>query len=384
MKKAFVTIFPPFEEVHLYKDVGMIPRYMASEHGYQSYILSNNSCVMDEELFHSVECKLINESNDKINCVTSSSYNIFEMLIFLRNISTKYDKVVVNLYHFHPKHIILSFLIKVLFSNVFTYIKLDITSEGAKQLFNNSKVYKKHIRDFLLGFVDVFSAETMQAFSYLKQKANISDKTYLIPNGVFLNKESMGLNKIGLLSKKEKFIFSAGRLESYPKNTKLMVDSFLKSELWKDGWQLILAGSYDQELQKYINEQTKIKLSKYDEAIFLVGHLNRDELYSYMRRAKVFSLSSRWEGFALVLPEAVAHGCIIAATDVGGVADVTNMGALGFIAKEQTVDSFTDVLKSAAASDPSLGKKQMDFGISNFDWKTICDKLDKVLNEKTK
>ncbi|WP_265468401.1 glycosyltransferase family 4 protein, partial [Aeromonas salmonicida] len=117
--------------------------------------------------------------------------------------------------------------------------------------------------------------------------------------------------------------------------------------------------------------------------IMLTGYLNREQLFSHMRRAKVFALSSRWEGFALVLPGAVAHGCIIAATDVGGVADVTNMGTLGFIAKEQTVDSFTEALKSAAESEPLLGKKQMDFGITNFDWKSICNKLAKIIDEKT-
>ena len=377
LKKAFVTVFPPFEKIHLYKDVGMIPRYMASDHGYKSYILSNASIVIDEKLFHSVEFKLI---NNNIKSITSSSYNIFDILRILHNLSTENDKVVVNFYHFHPKHVVLSFLIKVLFSNVFSYIKLDIRSEGAKELFNSSKFYKKHIRDFLLGFVDIFSAETAQAFSYLKQKKNISGKTYLIPNGVLLSEGEIDFNNIDFFNDKEKLIFSAGRLESYPKNTKLMIDSFVKSELWQDGWQLILAGSYDQELVSYIKEKTR---KVHHEAISLVGHLNREQLFSHMRRAKVFALSSRWEGFALVLPEAVAHGCIIAATDVGGVADVTNMGTLGFIAKEQTVDSFTEALKSAAESEPLLGKKQMDFGISNFDWKSICNKLAKIIDEKT-
>ncbi len=357
----------------------MIPRCMASDHGYKSYILSNTSFVIDEELFHSVEFKLINK-NHNVSSITSSSYSVFEILSILHGLSTENDKVVVNFYHFHPKHVVLSFLIKVFFRNVFSYVKLDIRSNGAKELFERSRFYKKHIRDFLLGFVDIFSAETAQAFNYLKQKKNISDKTYLIPNGVLLTEGVIDSNGIDFFNDKEKLIFSAGRLESYPKNTRLMIDSFVKSGLWQDGWQLILAGSYDQELINYIKEKTR---TVHHEAIYLVGHLNRDQLFSHMRRAKVFALSSRWEGFALVLPEAVAHGCIIAGTDVGGVEDVTNMGTLGFIAKEQTVDSFTEALKSAAESEPLLGKKQMDFGISNFDWKSICNKLAKIIDEKT-
>ena len=40
MKKRFLTLFPELENVHLMKDVGMIPYIMHKEFGYDSYIAS--------------------------------------------------------------------------------------------------------------------------------------------------------------------------------------------------------------------------------------------------------------------------------------------------------------------------------------------------------
>ena len=384
MKKAFVTIFPLFSEALAYKDVGLIAKYMSAEHGYDSYMVSNRVVSWDGDFFNSVTqvCFGSDYETGEVE-LDIARYNIIKTLKFIRSLSKKYDKIIVNFYHTHRNTLLLAAVLKTLFSNVYVYIKLDIQSKDAKVIFKDSETFKSKVRNFILDKVDIFSAETIQAFNNLKQKKSIGNRTYLIPNGVSIRDELVYLKSDNFFHEKEKIIFTAGRLESYEKNTRLLIDSYLKSELWKDGWRLILAGSYDDGLYEYIEKKIENIIDNNGETIMLTGYLNREQLFSHMRRAKVFALSSRWEGFALVLPEAVAHGCIIAATDVGGVADVTNMGTLGFIAKEQTVDSFTEALKSAAESEPLLGKKQMDFGITNFDWKSICNKLAKIIDEKT-
>lgn len=385
MKKAFVTIFPLFSEALAYKDVGMIVGYLSTYHGYDGYIVSNRPSNLQGDVFHSVKQVVLGTKKETGKPgLDVARYNIFKTIKFVSSLSKQYDKVVINFYHMTRNALLLSIMIKLLFPNVYVYIKLDIDiqSENARKFIGNT--IKNKIRYFLLNGVDVLSAETQRAFKYLNLNKSIASKMCMIPNGFFLEKNSIDSKLNDYIEIKEKIIFTAGRLESYQKNTKLLVDSYLESGLWLDGWQLVLAGSYDQKVEKYIKEQLNIVANNHNNCISLTGHLSREQLFSYMRRAKVFALSSRWEGFALVLPEAVAHGCIIAATDVGGVEDVTNNGSLGFIAKEQTIKSFTEVLKLAAASSPELAKKQREFGLSNFDWKDICNKLAENLDEKIK
>ncbi|QXN27093.1 glycosyltransferase [Shewanella putrefaciens] len=217
--------------------------------------------------------------------------------------------------------------------------------------------------------------ETSISLGYLKENECFKDNLYLINNGYFSDDNIIKSYSPNFLANKEKIIFTAGRLESHQKNINLLIDSFIVSCLWKDGWRLILAGSYDDNLEQYINDKLHSDLSGFSTCIKLTGHLNREQLFSYMSRSRIFSLCSRWEGFALVLPEAAVNGCIIAATDVGGVRDITNDGELGFFADEQTIPSFTNTLKQAASSGLELNKSQMDYGILKFNWRNITDKL---------
>lgn len=46
MKKAFVTIFPPFKKMHALKDVGIIPKMMADYFGYKLFIFSNDNSML--------------------------------------------------------------------------------------------------------------------------------------------------------------------------------------------------------------------------------------------------------------------------------------------------------------------------------------------------
>lgn len=381
MKKAFVTIFPLFSESLAYKDVGLIPRYLSTYYDYDAFIISNKGADLDEVVFGSIKQIHLGGSIEKGKVeLDIARYQIIKTLRAILKISREYDKVVVNFYHGHRNTLLLSAIIKFIFPDVLIYIKLDINNDDAKVIFENKHSVMNKLKGFFWRKIDFLSAETNVAFSYLNKVDSFRNRINLIQNGVFLDEGLIDIGSADFIYKKEKIIFTAGRLDSYQKNTKLLIDSFLSSKLWEDEWQLVLAGSYDEKLQKYIEKQ----VSSSSIQIILTGHLNREQMFSYMRRAKVFALSSRWEGFALVLPEAVAHGCIIAATNVGGVEDVTNGGKLGFVAKEQNVEVFTEALKQAATSNAELAKQQLDFGLSIFDWKTICDKLNKVLNEKTK
>lgn len=66
--------------------------------------------------------------------------------------------------------------------------------------------------------------------------------------------------------------------------------------------------------------------------MILVGNIsNRELLYDYYNRAKVFILTSRWEGFAIVYPEALRFGNYIITTDVGGARDIAENTKLGSI-----------------------------------------------------
>lgn len=68
--------------------------------------------------------------------------------------------------------------------------------------------------------------------------------------------------------------------------------------------------------------------------------------YAYMKRADVFALSSRWEGFPNVLVEAMACGCPVVSTDCpGGSREILQDGHYGMLVNIDDPDAMANALR---------------------------------------
>jgi glycosyltransferase involved in cell wall biosynthesis len=77
----------------------------------------------------------------------------------------------------------------------------------------------------------------------------------------------------------------------------------------------------------------------------------RHDVPELMRSADLLVLSSRVEGFGLVVAEAMASGALVVATDVGGVAEV--MGNHGFLVPPGDVAALAQGMSDALRMEPS-------------------------------
>jgi glycosyltransferase involved in cell wall biosynthesis len=69
-----------------------------------------------------------------------------------------------------------------------------------------------------------------------------------------------------------------------------------------------------------------------EEAVSLPGYV--ENLYAFMKHAKVFVLSSAWEGLPTVLIGALACDCLVVSTDCpGGVREILKDGKYGELVK---------------------------------------------------
>ncbi|MET3008693.1 glycosyltransferase [Stenotrophomonas koreensis] len=73
----------------------------------------------------------------------------------------------------------------------------------------------------------------------------------------------------------------------------------------------------------------------------------RSDVRNLMNAADVFVLSSNWEGFPMVVGEAMACERLVVATDCGGVAEFT--GGLGYLVPPQNPDALASGLAQAIA-----------------------------------
>lgn len=95
-----------------------------------------------------------------------------------------------------------------------------------------------------------------------------------------------------------------------------------------------------------------------------------DNPFAYMRQARLFVLSSRWEGFGLVIVEAMACGCPVLSTDCpSGPAEVLEGGKFGRLTPVGDVDAMERAIEEdldAPFNSERLVMRARDFEIDRI------------------
>lgn len=137
-----------------------------------------------------------------------------------------------------------------------------------------------------------------------KMDSAFMKKVYVLPNPLTYEPQRN-------VPKKEKIVLAAGRLEIWHcKGFDLLLKAWAQVESEFKDWKLKIAGGGDKSVLLKMCDNLKIS----DRVEFL-GFVNLKQMYE---KAEVFVLSSRYEGFGMVLTEAMSQGCACIACDYKG------------------------------------------------------------------
>lgn len=145
-----------------------------------------------------------------------------------------------------------------------------------------------------------------------------------IYNGIDLNKfyfrSKARANLLAELDLKnnDKLLLSVGRLNEQKDYPNLFQAIHRLKQRSSIGFKLIVAGDGEQRLAL----EKMIQSLSLENDIILLGR--RNDIPELMSAADLFILPSKYEGFGLVVAEAMACRCLVVATDSGGVSEVLN------------------------------------------------------------
>jgi Glycosyltransferase len=179
---------------------------------------------------------------------------------------------------------------------------------------------------------------------YIKKRAVGSGRMITMYNGIDTNKylfspylRASVRNELSL-SDGTRVVLAVGRLNE-EKDFPNLLRAF--ETLLKDGYNCILliagAGPLGKKLSAFAYE---LGIS---ERVHFLGI--RNDVPALMSAADLFVLSSRYEGFGLVVAEAMACGRIVVATDCGGVAEV--VGDAGYLVPSRDSDALAKGMETA-------------------------------------
>ncbi len=368
----FISTRKEFEKVRLYKDEGLLPYYLGKEYNLEVDFLCSNRDKWMPDYFRTMK---IIEKKTYLNILKENKIlkNLYiDYILYLIKNSKKYNYLA--FFHLHPTKLPLIMIYKFLNPRGKIYIKLDIMLSGIKY-FNSCNLLKKIIFKYLLKKTDLFSCETEECYEKIKKDGilgiDLSEKITLLKNG--FDEDYLVQNKIKIkpFKEKENIMITVGRLGTKQKNNEMLLEALEKIELGE--WKILLIGPYTKEFYNLYIEFIK-KYPEKKEKVILIGNIdNKNLLYDYYNRAKVFILTSRWEGSAIIFPEALTFCDYIITTDVGGAKEITKESRIGKVIKNNDISNLKNEVQKVINNQIELEKKynQSSEFAKDFSWNKL-------------
>ena len=185
-----------------------------------------------------------------------------------------------------------------------------------------------------------------------------------------------GLKESNIYSIEKVNLITVGRL-----NKQKGYDILLKThnELLKEGldYNLYILGEGEErkKLEQYIKD------NNIEKNTFLLGF--KENPYPYIKEADIFISSSRYEGYPLVICEAICLEKPIIATKCTGPNEILEGGKYGLLAEVESVESLRENMKKLISSE-ELRKKYSKLSKERskiFDIKKTMKQIERVLDE---
>lgn len=365
--KTFYTMMEHLENVHLIKDVGMIP-YILKQLGY--YDATIVSYGIAEREYSYLDGTLNFVERPKIFDNT-----LLDGCIWLTKNAKKID--VLNLYHYKQSTFIWSVIYRIFNPNGKVYVKLDIDPSEGMKMKMKPRTLKYFLTKKILGSCKCISCETECFQKYANSHWPV--KLDYIPNGVCKK-------DIEITAEKEKIILTVGRIGTEQKATEILLDAFKNAYDYIDSkWKLVLVGPAEEKFVNYLKKY-KMEFPKISAQIEYKGEIKeRDVLQNLYRRAAIFTMPSRWEGFCLVGLEAISKGDFLLTTKLYSFEELSNYGQFGEYFEIDDVEGYTSKMIKICKQFEKGGEFKRgeleNYLIDKYCYESICSKLAKNLED---
>lgn len=171
-------------------------------------------------------------------------------------------------------------------------------------------------------------------------------------------------------------ILMVGRIDIRHKGLDYLIE--ISKQIPKN-WEINLVGDGSPQDIKWLENQ--IEKNNLKDVIKLLGKKSKEQLREIYSNASLYLMTSRWEGFGLVLTEAMSAGLPIIAFEQKGSIEILNNGEFGILINKkdtQTMAKYVNLLIDNYSLRKEYQKKSLK-RIKDFEIKNIMDIWDEIL-----
>lgn len=233
---------------------------------------------------------------------------------------------------------------------------------------NNFYRVKSKLWRFIRRIVYPFSNALVVQSKHDRDKYDYHSNVHIVPNPLILEHNHK-------ISNREQIILAIGRLNKQ-KGFDMLLKSF--SQIKEKGWHLVILGE-GLERTNLQNQVDELKINKY---VSMPGNVS--DVEAYYKKASIFVLSSRYEGFPNVLIEAMGYGCASIAFDcLTGPRDIIEHHKNGILVEAENINKLSEGIQyliDQPERREELGENAKKM-IDKLDIEKITMKWFKIINE---
>lgn len=177
----------------------------------------------------------------------------------------------------------------------------------------------------------------------------------------------------------KKYILSYGRLEDSIKDFSFLIEAFSQSKVWEKDFKLVILGDgKDKELlQKLANSKDCTK------NIFFLPFTNSP--FEIIKNAHFVSLTSKYEGFPMVLVESLSLGTpVVSLNIISGPSEIVQHNKNGLLIEERSLPLFSQALQKVCFDEElyEILKINAKPSVERFSMTNIAEKWNQLLQDE--
>lgn len=343
----------------LLKDCGLVPYLLYKNHNFHSVMVGlkvDADYPYLEKYVRGLELDFLPENSLKarINYVDSHAGDI-DLLI---------------LYGAYPDYIPLVERYRSVRPDGKIYLATDMNIAWADRLPHEEPAYKNFLHS-----CDVIAASSRAAQQYLSAKWSVP--VDLIRNGWY-NFFGIKFNDV----RKENIIVTVGRIGSTQKQNHILLEAFANVANDLPDWKLRLVGGVEESFAPYIEKFFAAHPDLRKRVTFTGLITDKVALMNEYKRAKIFCLTSNFEGAPNVAAEALYSGDFVICSAVDAAGDMTDDENCGKVFPIGDADALANLFREVCRNDEFIstgGQHAAAYARDQFDMNKIVARLNYLL-----
>jgi len=305
-------------------------------------------------------------------CGVKSFFSLFKATIKFGKIIKEFKPDIVHANMFHANII-------ARISRIFHTIPKLICSAHSNNEGGSLRMLTYRMTDFLSDINTNVSEKAIEHF--VNNKWFSKKKSICVYNGINVNifkpdENTRNLYRSKYSIKPEDFLFLYVRRLTKIKDVSTLLNAFQIVSTQKENVKLLIVG----EGEEKTNLENQSKELGIENLVTFAGKQN--DTWNYYNAADCFVLTSSWEGFGIVLVEAMSCGLPVLATNAGGCAEIINDN--NYMIEVGDFRTLSDKMLSISRLDSASLSKIKEHNIiraGDFSIETILDKWMNVYNK---